>query len=447
MDLQRIVTILLRRWWLVLGMPALVLGISLVLLTTSPYVASLRATVLIPGDTQQTGNAERPELMVLDDVTQLVTSPVFATAVAAQMLQSSPQFALSADQIQDSLSADYYSRIVSVRANREDDQEALAIVETVRLIFQDQINSFLIATGAQPATIRVVEPPAVARDSPATGQFALIIQTLVALGIGCGLAALAAAFDQRVHSRSDAVTVLPVPVLGDLRASDGSGGSRWWRSRTRTPVPGKAEPTTTGSSDLTVADEPVRALRATLEALGTAGQSRNAPGSRAFMLVGVDRDDWSVSGVTARLGTVCAAAGERCLVIDAAALVATPDASTVLTDWLTSDDDDAAPWPSTAPETLLRVVPLPHVAGGRDVMRGPRWDRALAEAWTTYDVILIAARPVAVSADAIVLARHVDGTVLLVAIGRTGGSGLVQARAAIQAAGGSVIGTVLVPAD
>ena len=441
MDLQRIVTILLRRWWLVLGMPVLVLGISLVLLSTSPYVASLRATVLIPGDTQETGNAERPELMVLDDVTQLITSPVFANAISAQLQQSNPQYALPADEIQAALSADYYSRIVTIRARRDDDQEALAIVEAVRLSFQDQVNSFLIAPGAEGATIRPVELPSVQRDSPATGSVAIVIQTLVALAIGCGLAALAAAFDQRIHSRSDLATVLPVPVLGDLRS--GSGSARRWR-RAATP-----QPDDTGPGDeepgLVAADEPVRALRATLEATGRNRAGDGEIGGRTLLFAGVDRDDRSVSAIVLRLGEVCAAAGERCLVIDAAPTG--QPASDALSEWLAGVEDTPAPLPEPIADGGLQVVGVATGSTGRDVMRGPRWDRALSQARTAYDVILIAVRPVAVSADALALARHIDGAVLLAQAGRTGGSSLVQARAAIQAAGGSVIGTVLIPAD
>jgi hypothetical protein len=46
---------------------------------------------------------------------------------------------------------------------------------------------------------------------------ALIVQTLVALAIGCGLAALGAALDQRIHGRNDVAAVYDGPVLGDVR--------------------------------------------------------------------------------------------------------------------------------------------------------------------------------------------------------------------------------------
>lgn len=445
MDLQRIVTILLRRWWLVLGMPALVLAVSLVLLTTSPYVASMRATVLIPNDTQETGNAERPELMVLDDVTQVVTSLVFANAISAQLQQTNPQYALPPDEIQAALSVDYYSRVVTIRARRDDDQEALAIIEAVRMSFQDQVNSFLIAPGDEGATIRPVELPSVQRDSPATGSVAIIIQTLVALAIGCGLAALAAAFDQRIHSRSDLATVLPVPVLGDLRPLNGVARNRWRRSRKPVDPPPIDDAGASPSDLLATIDEPVRALRATLESTWAGRADECGSRGRTLILASIDRDDQAASGVAHRLGTVCGAAGERCLVIDA--VPTEPPSTKALSDWLAGEAETPAPLPVPDAGALLQSISVSAGSGGRDVMRGPRWDRALTEACTAYDVVLIAARPVVVSADALALARHVDGVVFLVRAGRTGGSALVQARAAVQAAGGSIVGTVLIPAD
>lgn len=447
MDLQRIVTILLRRWWFVLGMPALVLGISLVLLSTSPYVATMRASVLIPGDTQATGNAERPELMVLDDVTQLVSSPVFATAVSAQLQQSSPQYALSAEQIQSSLSADYYSRIVTIRATRESDQEALALLEAVRLLFEDQVNSFLVTAGEAPATVRVIETPTVTRDSPATGTVALIIQTLVALGIGCGLAALAAAFDQRIHSRSDAATVVPGPVLGDLRVGRAAGP--WWRAalrrspRTAATRRPPAEPITGRA----VLEEPLRALRATLEATAPVVTADEPSPARVWMFVSVDGEARVASSLVRGLGQTAAVAGERCLVLDAAQQPKGDDAATPFGSWLAASDDAPPPLPRPAADGACKVLEVSPFQDGRDLMRGPRWDVAFSVARATYDVILVSVRPTEFSADGMALARHVEAIVLLVGVGRTNGSALVQARAALQAAGGSIAGTVLVSAE
>ncbi len=444
MELQRIVTILLRRWWLVLGMPALVLGVSLILLSNSPYVASIRVSVLIPGDTQETGNAERPELMVLDDVTQVVTAQVFATAISAELQQSNPQFALPAEEIQAALSADYYSRIVTIRATDDDSQQALALIEAVRLIFERELNYLLIASGGDPATVRLIEPASVGRDSPATGGVALAIQTLVALAIGCGLAALAAAFDQRIHTRRDALAAVPEPVLGHLRVPR-SGG------RPRRREPGPAGPGGSPDADRKSA-EATRALRATMRATRSAGrepgrssgtQVATAP---VWLVVPVDQGE-DIGGLVAeRLGAAGAAAGERCLVLDTTTVRPQPEPAP-LAGWLLDETDDTPPLPVPAAGGSAELVRLSPASEGRDLMRGPRWDRALAEARTSYDDVLIGVRPMTASADAMALASHIDAILLLVVVGRTDGSALVQARSALQAAGGTIAGTVLVTAE
>ena len=78
MDGRTAVAALLRRWWLIVALPLAVLIGSLAATSDPPYVATTRATVLIPGDTETAGDAERPELMVLDDGTSLVRSRAFA---------------------------------------------------------------------------------------------------------------------------------------------------------------------------------------------------------------------------------------------------------------------------------------------------------------------------------------------------------------------------------
>ena len=189
MELRRIVTILLRRWWLVVGVPAIVLGVSLLLQSQSPWVATFRVSVIIPGDTSDPGSAERPELQVLDDVPQLVTSPTFANGVAAELAEVDPSVNLMPDQIQAALSADYYGRIVTVRSSRPDERGALALAEATRLVLTDQINFFLIPEGGQPATVRLIQPTTGSRDSPATtGIRAARLDARRAPAIGCGLA-------------------------------------------------------------------------------------------------------------------------------------------------------------------------------------------------------------------------------------------------------------------
>jgi capsular polysaccharide biosynthesis protein len=228
MELRRVLIVLLRRWWLVAGVPIAVLIGTLVASTNQPYVATVRATVLIPGDTETPGSAERPELMVLDDAPGLITSDAFASAVEAQLQTrfGGTRSDLDEDAIQSTLSASRFSRILTIRVTSDDGAEVLAIGQAVAQVLPDAINTFLIADGAQPATVRIIDRPTEAVRDLQDRRLVLIVQTLVALGAGAGLAALAAALDQKLYVENIEET-LRLPVLVDVRAP----GRRWLPSR------------------------------------------------------------------------------------------------------------------------------------------------------------------------------------------------------------------------
>jgi hypothetical protein len=164
-----------------------------------------------------------------------------------------------------------------------------------------------------------------------------------------------------------------------------------------------------------------------------------APGSqdgRSYLLVGLDD---STSELANWIGWSAAAAGEHCLVIDASGTrMAGEDHG--LAAWLLSDSADPPP---QLPGGGMTTVGLAGPSGGQDLMRTERWRSALGQLGATHPVVLIAVRPIAGSADALALARVVTGTVLVVSTGKSDGSQLLQARAAIESAGGTVLGIVL----
>jgi hypothetical protein len=143
-----------RWWWLIL----LALVASLVtgwLLTPEPqWTTSLRATVLIPGDTEDTGSAERPELMVLDDLGPFVESWIFAEAVAAQAGED-----LATDDVDGMLDGSRYSRIATVTVSGGDRDEVLAVANAAAEVLPEEVNAYLVAPGAAEATVQVIDPP------------------------------------------------------------------------------------------------------------------------------------------------------------------------------------------------------------------------------------------------------------------------------------------------
>ena len=217
MDTQTAVAVLLRRWWLIAALPLAVLVGSIVVTANPPYVATVRATILFPGDLETPGNAERPELMVLDDTPTLVGSRVFADAVATRVRSISPSLNLTSEDVAQALSAKRYSRVLSVQARHHSARDAMAIASAVSAVLPDAINSYLVATNAQPATVNIIDRPR--RAIPDVGDRALIIsiQTAVALFVGIGLAFLAASLDDRLFAGSDVEAALGLPVLADFR--------------------------------------------------------------------------------------------------------------------------------------------------------------------------------------------------------------------------------------
>jgi hypothetical protein len=145
----------MRRWWWLIALTlvaALAIGY---LLTPAPtWTTSLRATVLIPGDTEDTGSAERPELMVLDDLGPFVGSWAFAEAVAKELGNG-----VETEHVFGMLDGSRYSRVATVTVSGNDRDEVLRVARAAAEVFPAQVNAYLVAPGADEATVQVIDPP------------------------------------------------------------------------------------------------------------------------------------------------------------------------------------------------------------------------------------------------------------------------------------------------
>lgn len=149
------ITVIRRYWWI----PLLALLISLMvgwMLTPAPaYETRFSATVLIPGDTEDTGRAERPELMVLDDLGPFIASQVFAEQVSERA-----DGAIDAETVDGMLRGSRYSRVATVVISGDDRDTVAAVAGAAADAFPDAVNAYLVAPGDAPATVRVIDPPA-----------------------------------------------------------------------------------------------------------------------------------------------------------------------------------------------------------------------------------------------------------------------------------------------
>jgi capsular polysaccharide biosynthesis protein len=186
MDIRELSTVLLKKWWLILGLPLIVFIAMVWRSSDPPYISSFRATILMPGDTEIPGNSERPELMILDDLPELVKSQAFASDIAVFMLSSGGQ-PLSTDEIHDSLSADRYSRVLTVHSTNDSATDAETISKAAAMVLPAAVNQYLVADGAAAATVNVIDSPSTAVPDNENRWLIVGIETLVALGLAVGV--------------------------------------------------------------------------------------------------------------------------------------------------------------------------------------------------------------------------------------------------------------------
>lgn len=189
MDFIRFLTVLRRWWWVVLGLPLVALIGSVFLTPSQPYTTTFRATVLIPGDTEDTGSAERPELMVLDDLPSLIGSQVFADATLKQMKADGYAGSLTIADVQHAMSGSRYSRVLTVTVSSNDPGTVRSVAAGAAKALPGEINAYLVADGTKPAKVQLIDAP----GEPARGQarrlLQIVVQTFVAF---CGAVAIVA---------------------------------------------------------------------------------------------------------------------------------------------------------------------------------------------------------------------------------------------------------------
>jgi hypothetical protein len=154
-DGDRAIAAIRDRWWLLVLVPAVAIIAALLWSRFEPYQTTVEATVLLPGDTEEPGSSERPELMILDDLPALVRSHAFADGVREQM----PRTPLTVDEVQESLDGSRYSRILTVTISNDAPENVTAIAAAVELALPELINTYLIPEDGESATVHVINPP------------------------------------------------------------------------------------------------------------------------------------------------------------------------------------------------------------------------------------------------------------------------------------------------
>lgn len=187
-SMGQLVSIIRRRWWIVLLLPLVAVSATYLFQRNEPYQSTIRATVLIPGDTEDPGNSERPELMVLDDLPPFIRSHAFASDV----LGSLGDTLLTVDQVQSTLDGSRYSRILTVYVTSENEGQVEEIAAAAESVLSNSINGYLMPNDGGTATVRIIDPPSTpSRDRDGhwlqlliTAALGVLIGGLIAIAVG-----------------------------------------------------------------------------------------------------------------------------------------------------------------------------------------------------------------------------------------------------------------------
>jgi len=290
-----------------------------------------------------------------------------------------------------------------------------------------------LAEAQSTSNILVVEPARVptAPVRPKTAQNTLLA-AVVGMMLGVGLVFLIEYLDDSIRSPEQITSLLRVPVIGVIaRMNGGSHNENGNRSliavkQPRSPVVEAFRALRT-NIQFTSVDRPVRSLLVT-SAVPVEGKST----------------------VAANLAVVMAQAGLRVLLVDCD--LRRPSVHKLfdqtnrvgLTDMMlqaSAQWDSAAQPTQTANLSILSSGSLPP--NPAELLGSERLRQLLDRLRSSYDMVIIDSPPMLPITDATVLARVVDGVLLIVDTGATRVGAVLQSKEMLERVGGRLIGVVM----
>lgn len=228
MELRTYWKIILRRWWLPVGL-ALLVGL-LALMMQKPwqprpttYNATMRFNVgLQPERIPGVYTYDRYYTMLtseylVDDLSEIVRSQAFAAEVSRRLADQG--LSVPAGAIGASTQPGKLHRILTVSVGWGDEAQLRAIAAAVAATLTESSAAFFGQFSADEADIRLIDPPIIgAVGRPAREQLDLPLRVLLALIAGLALAFLLDYLDDSVRERAE-LEGIGVVVLGEIPRS------------------------------------------------------------------------------------------------------------------------------------------------------------------------------------------------------------------------------------
>jgi capsular polysaccharide biosynthesis protein len=225
MELRAYWRILVRRWWLPVGLALLVAALTLI--SQRPweprpvtYTASMRFNVgIAPERIPGVYTYDRYYTMLtseylVDDLSEIVRSQVFAGAVSKRLADE--DIAVPAGAIGASTQPGKLHRILTVNVTWPNQEQLGSIAAAIGETLTESSAEFFGQFSADEADIRLIDPPVIGVvGRPAREQLDLPLRVLLALAAGAALAFLLEYLDRSVRDRAD-IEKLGLPVLAEI---------------------------------------------------------------------------------------------------------------------------------------------------------------------------------------------------------------------------------------
>jgi capsular exopolysaccharide synthesis family protein len=283
-----------------------------------------------------------------------------------------------------------------------------------------------VASRLEGGLVQVIDQPSASLD-PVRRSAKLIaaIAVVLGLGLGCAVAFVLDLLDRRVRDPDQVARLLGAPVLGAVP---------YQREIDREASGGAEEGTSV------IVDEAFRQLRAALRFV-------NGDGSwpQVLLLTSVEAGDGKTTTVW-HLGQSLAAAGAKVLIVEAD--LHRPKLGDFIGEstgpgfsYLLVGERDLAYVQSDHPG--LYVLPAGDLPPNpAELLHSTEVPAAIARWRETYDFILIDTPPLGMIADALVVAEHVDGVLVVVRENYSNAPGLRALRAKLGPYAGRLLGSI-----
>ena len=419
-----------RRFWYVVLIATIaggLLGFGLSQLATKSYTATsgLYFSLNFGGSANDLSQGSTYTQNQMLSFAQLAESPVVLTPVVDQL-----DLSITPGQLADSISVSTPQNTVILELAVTDTsaRKAADIANAVAASLSRTVEQIApkTAQGAATVSVRTIEHATVPKfaSSPNT-RLNVLSGLLLGLIAGALIVVLRATFDTRVHNAETATEVAKAPLVGSIQRERGKGDV----------------PVLIGAP-LSNAAEAYRQLRSNLEFV-TLGSP-----TRSFVITSSIPSEGK-SLISSNLALALSETGQRVLLIDAdlrrpaiATYTALPG-NAGLTSVLAgrADFDDVVQRWGAGDLDVLASGPIPP--NPSELLSSRVMSDLLERLRARYDVIVIDTAPLGSVADASILARQVDGALVVVDRTRVRKQQLAQTVDSLQKSGAAVLGIVL----